>query len=293
MLNEGMGGIMDYRARFYSPALSRFLQPDSIVPNAANPQAFNRYAYVLNDPIRFNDPSGNIPIDCWADPSYCSNTTTLPSSPYPSAGDRDDKDDPDTDGDGVPNIPDPDYPLITPFREEQSDCLPGNLVECFYNNGVMPGGNYEISLSEFLLLLKAINYDVARRGAVLDYSFRGWYDTPFFDVFELQSNVCIELIGCFTRQELNYVAQGAASAAAMEGKTTMTALITGWKVDQYSTDQHTSLPSVNTLRAAAIGHDYYVLTHPGNLLVSLTPFRNPIPFTKTVIEYCQSSNQYC
>ncbi|MFZ5904487.1 MAG: RHS repeat domain-containing protein [Chloroflexota bacterium] len=52
-------GLMDYRARFYSPYLNRFIQPDSMLPNAANPQEFNRYSYVNNAPINFNDPSGH------------------------------------------------------------------------------------------------------------------------------------------------------------------------------------------------------------------------------------------
>jgi RHS repeat-associated protein len=55
-----MGGIMDYRARFYSPALMRFLQPDSIVPDQSNPQSWNRYSYVTNRPVNFNDPTGHI-----------------------------------------------------------------------------------------------------------------------------------------------------------------------------------------------------------------------------------------
>ena len=77
-------GIYHYGARFYSPKLGRFLSADTIVPNPANPQDFNRYSYVRNNPVRYTDPSGNIPIDCYNDPSYCSNTTTLPSSPYPA-----------------------------------------------------------------------------------------------------------------------------------------------------------------------------------------------------------------
>jgi RHS repeat-associated protein len=54
-----MGGIMDYRARFFSPSLGRFLQPDTLIPDTQNPQAWNRYAYALNNPIRYNDPSGH------------------------------------------------------------------------------------------------------------------------------------------------------------------------------------------------------------------------------------------
>jgi RHS repeat-associated protein len=62
-------GLMDYKARFYSPALGRFIQPDTIVPNAANPQSWNRYSYVRNNPIRYNDPSGH--KEACDDPETC------------------------------------------------------------------------------------------------------------------------------------------------------------------------------------------------------------------------------
>jgi len=58
-LDPGMGGLMDYKARFYSPILGRFIQPDTIIPNLYNSQAFNRYSYVGNSPVNFNDPSGH------------------------------------------------------------------------------------------------------------------------------------------------------------------------------------------------------------------------------------------
>jgi len=35
------------------------VQPDTIVPDATNPQAFNRFSYVINNPIRYNDPTGH------------------------------------------------------------------------------------------------------------------------------------------------------------------------------------------------------------------------------------------
>lgn len=34
-------GLMDYHARAYDPWLGRFIQPDTIVPGAANPQSWN------------------------------------------------------------------------------------------------------------------------------------------------------------------------------------------------------------------------------------------------------------
>ena len=69
-------GLMDYKARFYSPSLGRFIQPDTIIPSATNPQSWNHFTYANNNPIRLNDPSGhcsgdadntqNPDADCWA-----------------------------------------------------------------------------------------------------------------------------------------------------------------------------------------------------------------------------------
>ncbi len=55
---EGVG-LYDYGARMYSPSLGRFISPDTLVPGAGNPQALNRYAYTLNNPVRYRDPSGH------------------------------------------------------------------------------------------------------------------------------------------------------------------------------------------------------------------------------------------
>jgi RHS repeat-associated protein len=54
-------GLLFYHARYYHPALGRFISPDSIVPGAANPQAWNRYSYCLNNPLVYTDPTGNQP----------------------------------------------------------------------------------------------------------------------------------------------------------------------------------------------------------------------------------------
>ena len=51
-------GLYDYGARWYDPALGRFLQPDALAPTY-DPQGFNPYAYVRNDPVNRVDPSGN------------------------------------------------------------------------------------------------------------------------------------------------------------------------------------------------------------------------------------------
>ncbi len=57
----------DYVARQYDPALGRFLQADTIVPDPANPQSLNRYSYTLGNPLRYTDPSGHFEHDAILD----------------------------------------------------------------------------------------------------------------------------------------------------------------------------------------------------------------------------------
>ena len=52
-------GLMDYHARMYDSYLNRFIQPDTIVEAPYNPQEWNRYSYVLNNPIILVDPAGH------------------------------------------------------------------------------------------------------------------------------------------------------------------------------------------------------------------------------------------
>jgi RHS repeat-associated protein len=62
-------GLIFMEARFYVPGLGRFLSADILVPNPADPQSYNRYAYVLNNPLGFSDPTGHCAQDddaCWA-----------------------------------------------------------------------------------------------------------------------------------------------------------------------------------------------------------------------------------
>jgi len=45
--------------RMYDPMLGRFLSPDNYVQAPHYTQNFNRYSYVLNNPLKYTDPSGN------------------------------------------------------------------------------------------------------------------------------------------------------------------------------------------------------------------------------------------
>ena len=56
-------GLVYMAARWYAPTLCRFLSADTIVPNPANPQSYNRYSYVENRLLVFTDPTGHRPSD--------------------------------------------------------------------------------------------------------------------------------------------------------------------------------------------------------------------------------------
>jgi RHS repeat-associated protein len=67
VLDEVAGGLYFYNARYYDPALGRFISADTIVPQPGNPQSLNRYSYALNNAVRFTDPSGHahcVDADC-------------------------------------------------------------------------------------------------------------------------------------------------------------------------------------------------------------------------------------
>ena len=56
---SGMATGLDYAlARSYSINLGRFQSPDPLGGHVGNPQSWNRYAYVKDDPINSTDPSG-------------------------------------------------------------------------------------------------------------------------------------------------------------------------------------------------------------------------------------------
>ncbi|WP_158625656.1 DUF5615 family PIN-like protein [Corallococcus carmarthensis] len=51
-------GLVNMGGRIYDPETARFLTPDPFVQFPQEGQAFNRYAYVLNNPLRWTDPTG-------------------------------------------------------------------------------------------------------------------------------------------------------------------------------------------------------------------------------------------
>jgi len=56
-------GLHYYIARWYDPVTAHFAQADSIIPKPGNSADWNRYAYVLYNPMRYTDPTGHSPGD--------------------------------------------------------------------------------------------------------------------------------------------------------------------------------------------------------------------------------------
>jgi RHS repeat-associated protein len=57
---EAEFGLYFYNARWYDPVLSRFAQADTIIPEQTQGvQAWDRYAYTNNNPLKYIDPSGH------------------------------------------------------------------------------------------------------------------------------------------------------------------------------------------------------------------------------------------
>ena len=50
--------LINMNGRLYDPVLGRMLSPDIAIQDEHNAQAYNRYSYCFNNPLRFTDPSG-------------------------------------------------------------------------------------------------------------------------------------------------------------------------------------------------------------------------------------------
>lgn len=53
-------GIIHMNGRLYDPLLRRFLNADENIQDPYNTQIYNKYGYALNNPLIYNDPSGEV-----------------------------------------------------------------------------------------------------------------------------------------------------------------------------------------------------------------------------------------
>ncbi len=57
--------LINMNGRLYDPILGRMLSPDIAIQDEHDPQAYNRYSYCFNNPLRFTDPSGYVVENHW------------------------------------------------------------------------------------------------------------------------------------------------------------------------------------------------------------------------------------
>jgi RHS repeat-associated protein len=60
---DNESGLSYMQARYYNPTLGRFMGVDPVGYQEDNLHSFNRYAYANNNPYKYIDPDGNIPVD--------------------------------------------------------------------------------------------------------------------------------------------------------------------------------------------------------------------------------------
>jgi hypothetical protein len=64
-------GVVHMNGRIYDPLVARFMSADHFIQAPSMLQSYNRYAYVMNNPLSLTDPSGY----SWLDPLGLVNTT--------------------------------------------------------------------------------------------------------------------------------------------------------------------------------------------------------------------------
>lgn len=52
--------LINMNGRLYDPLVGRMLSPDIVIQDEQNSQAYNRYSYCFNNPLRYTDPSGYV-----------------------------------------------------------------------------------------------------------------------------------------------------------------------------------------------------------------------------------------
>ncbi len=83
-----------------SPYINHFLQPDTLIPDPSNPQAWNRYSYVGNNPVNFNDPTGHS-ASCSSMEDDCHHVPVTSPAPDKNGGGVNPHDDDVPDDDGI------------------------------------------------------------------------------------------------------------------------------------------------------------------------------------------------
>jgi RHS repeat-associated protein len=266
---ESDTGLMDYNARWFNAGIGMMGSPDPTIPGVFNPQALNRYAYVVGNPLRYVDPAGYRFVDAstgfYFDPhpepplggnvdggsginsggtsGSVSREVSLPSFSTgigklpPNRGSTRSGSEGPYQNMNPPVQPDPDY-MDPQFPTNPFNYCPPEYTytQCFYAGNLLTELDGEIDViyvdwGQFVEMEIAIYFDLVNRSPVGGYDLlRGGYDTPFWDNGPyLDAQVCFEDGSCYERHEVNYIAQGMWSAAAGQSIEEGHAIVWLWK----------------------------------------------------------------
>jgi hypothetical protein len=231
--------------------LGRFIQPDSIIPQPADPQSWNRFSYGNNNPVNFIDPNGHkacTPTTDGGCDTFDEDVIKLLDEIEEVLGTNGE----DADNDGFPETPDKNAPPVI-HTTLSVTCNQSTYVECFYSRSLLDiSRRMQLSKDEMALLVLAVYYDLNNRK--LGPYDRTRYDTPLWDGYgQAPGDTCYGG-RCFQRQEVNYFAQGMYTAANGEKQETGLITVYAWKIVKYQ-----ELPSEGTLIWFDIGYLMYQL----------------------------------
>jgi len=219
------------------------------VPSYANPQALNRHSYVVNNPLRYIDPTGHRACDDYA--GTCLSEHQVTQKYKAELHKKKNK--------------------TTHFAE----LFPGQVQDSW--------GITVIDPTDFEELLSEIAYDVHQKPPEWLMILSPRYDTPFYNVGGKLSGMGCIYGKCYTRTEINYIGEGELWAAVGVSKSTGHTIVSAWKnaksfaLGLVGFDSAHREISQGTFEMFDIGYDNYQELYPPG---SPSPvYQNLMPWT--------------
>ena len=173
-------GLINMNGRMYDPVTSSFLSVDQYVQSPDNAQGFNRYAYCMNNPLRYVDPSGWRPIEGIG--GYTPNSSANAFDPYMFYGGRIPLEPRDL---GLRELSTAD-PIITWMEE--------NSLHSSGNGGVKPAGDAEVEVIKNTLPKDARAFVQLDKNGFIDKELLNLYQGKSLNFDNLKTLVNSDLI---------------------------------------------------------------------------------------------------
>lgn len=214
----------------------------------ANPQAWNRYSYVLNNPINAFDPSGH---KCVGEPDECLKDDGSKGAGFTGGSNNSSKN--KECGPGQRSC-------LGVLDEQFADMFTGENDLGLVDSWIGPKDLDPAEWEELLMKIADNIHDTSK--IKLLFKARN-FDTPFFDrggffgIGKLSGTGCLNG-KCYDRAEINYVLQGMLWARIGVSKEEGHLIVYEWKQSKVLFNLMTPMPvSVGTIEMFDAGYDYY------------------------------------